>query len=140
MGDIARSLAKEAHWGQDGHAHLSGVDAKAVRLPTRRTGKIPPFGILPSKPLFDTRLSNWAKVVLATMCCHTNKTRICWAAQRTIATKLKVSRQHVNNAYSDLRKAGAIVQHEKVIRKNGGKGITRFRIVFPEEAEKALSK
>jgi hypothetical protein len=116
---------------------MSAVPANVVdfKLPKRKPKVIekeaPPdqrkYAVVPFAALSDKRLHHLSIRVLGLICSYANRAGITWVGQTRIGTHLGISKQAVNKAVSELKKAGYLEVVSKGFR---AERADTLRIIF----------
>ena len=88
------------------------------------------YAVVPFAALSDKRLHHLSIRVLGLICSYANRAGITWVGQTRIGAHLGISKQAVNKAVSELKKAGYL---EVVSRGFRGERADTLRIVFDEQ-------
>lgn len=97
---------------------------------TADTNKGGNFLILPQRAIFDPRLSDRTKVVLAALASYANKDRVCIVAQATLAKRLGTQRQRINACIVDLATYGYLEIYHRGAEGRRGRGSNGYRLLF----------
>ena len=116
------------------------------KLPKRRPKVVekpaPPeqkkFAVLPFRAILDERLTNGDIRCLALLAAYCNRAGITWVSQKTLAERLKVSRQQISKHMAHLRECGHVRITHKGFR---GERCNTLQVVFDESisADDAIS-
>ena len=116
------------------------------KLPKRRPKVVekpaPPeqkkFAVLPFRAILDDRLTNGDIRCLALLAAYCNRAGITWVSQKTLAERLKVSRQQISKHMAHLRECGHVVIKHKGFR---GERCNTLQVIFDDNvtAEDAIS-
>lgn len=92
------------------------------------------FSIIPARAFDDNRITHAARTVLGLLGTYGDRDGWCWPSQTTLAKRLGVSRQSIQDRIDELVKLGYLLKRPRQ-RSNGSNTSCMYRILFDQDLE-----
>jgi hypothetical protein len=93
------------------------------------TGESGRFAVTPARAVEDRRLGDAAYRLLACLGTYSDRDGWCWPSMATLAQRLSITRQAVQQRIDQLTRCGYLEIHRQH-RADGGTGTNRYRLLF----------